>query len=110
MTTFIVILGIFLAIGGSILLVMTDGDMGMAWVIFGFTIIFFVAIDRIYNDAPKSEPIITNAILIPTDSIVEIKFVISDISEDGIWCGQNIKLKGRTEKNIGDTITIKLPN
>lgn len=118
MTTFFFIsLGIFIV--GFLLKAFAHDFSG--WEIFGIVLqliggiclaIWFVKLmisDVASEVATKNETTDSTQVQIPKDSIGEMIFVISWKDEDGVWAGQNIKLKDRTEKNIGDTINIKLP-
>lgn len=59
---------------------------------------------------PKTEVILTDSteITVVPDSIYAIQYIVTWKDEDGVVVGNNIKLLGNTEKNIGDTITINL--
>lgn len=114
MTTFILISGLISLGVGLILLFATDGEDGATWVIMGIILIlvggFFKLVAPDIKEIPKTETIATDSIHLPKDSIGDIMFVISWKDEDGVWAGQNVKIRGRIDKNIGDTIIVKMPN
>lgn len=56
----------------------------------------------------KAEVLVTDSIQVVPDTIYAIQYVVSYKDENGVWCGNNIKLLGKTEKNIGDTIIVNL--
>lgn len=62
--------------------------------------------DKEKTEEKKSE-VVSDSIRVQ-DAIEKMVFVVSWKDEDGVWAGQNVKLIGKTEKNIGDTITINL--
>lgn len=69
--------------------------------------------DKTITENPKTEVVVVDStqvqVQVPKDSIGEIKFIITWKDEDGVWAGKNVKLMGRTEKGINDTIIIKIP-
>lgn len=61
------------------------------------------------NKEDKQEAVVADStVVVKKDSIEKMIFVVSWKDEDGVWAGQNVKLIGKTEKNIGDTIIINL--
>ena len=89
------ILGAFIGIIGGIIL----------------TICSIVGLNGGFDDhSVKTEvAVVSDAVpVIPKDSIYAVQYVISWKNEDGVWCGSNVKLFGKTEKNIGDTIVVNI--
>jgi len=62
------------------------------------------------KETSKTEVISTDStqVHIVPDSIYAIQYIISWKDENEIKCGQNVILKGKTEKNVGDTIIIDM--
>ena len=114
MTTFFFVSGIILLAIGFLVVIVTNGDGGWGKVFTGFFLLLFASIMFIFTPSVKEnakvETILnSDSTQIIKDSLSELIFVISWKDEDGVWAGQNVKIRGRVDKNIGDTIIIKLP-
>ena len=123
MSLFFLILGIVLLIGGFVCYFISEDSYdweellaigGIMSMVAGIFMIVFGTIGVCGGfDKPSSATqtiTLVNDIpvAIPKDSIYAIQYVISWKDEDGAQCGQNVKLLGRTDKNIGDTIIVNI--
>lgn len=123
MWIFLLILSIVLIIGGIICFVESDDSYDNYMLLFlggfvgvlGGIILLGCSIVGICGGFDKKteipkEPttIVSDSTQVPSDTIKSIMYVISYKDEDGVWCGQNVKLLGYTNKNIGDTIIVNL--
>jgi len=65
-----------------------------------------------FDNKPETQVAVTTTdstqVQVKPDSIYAIQYVVSYKDENGVWCGNNVKLLGKTEKNIGDTIIINI--
>lgn len=123
MSLFFLILGIFLLIVGIICCIISEdsydweellGIGGIISIVVGVIMIVFGLFgvcggyDKTISETQVVVVVDDSHVKLPQDSIYAVQYVISWKDEDGVWCGSNVKLFGKTEKNIGDTIIVNL--
>ena len=125
MWIFLLILAIALLIGGIICVFNASDsyeyeDLLIFGAVFGIFIgVFLLIISSIGLCGGFEKPTTTQAqteivsdstqVKTPCDTLKYMKLIISWKDDDGVWAGRNVKIVGYTNKQVGDTLTIKLP-
>ena len=113
MFSLILTIGVVCLIVGGVILFASEGDDGLKTFVFGIIFLLIGIIGKCSSNSPhtqkeKESAVDSTQVQIPKDSIYSVRFIISWKDANEIKCGSNVILKGKTEKGVGDTLTINL--